>query len=152
MPREVTDARRNPDGRNQRGSALMLFPAAVLIVIFLASLAVDSSVLFLGQRELANAAEAAANDAAAAVDQDIYFGNGSYDVQSAELQRLAAEAIAARLDDSVQLTAVSVVREGPGVVRVELRGNVDLIFAKAVPGIATRRSVHASATAQARRR
>lgn len=130
----------------------MLFPAAVLIVVFLASLAVDSSVLFLGQRELANAAEAAANDAAAAVDQDLYFGRGSYDLQSEELQRLATEAIAARLDDSVALTAVKVVRDGPDTVRVEIRGDVELIFAKAIPGVATRRAVHASATAQARRR
>ena len=49
----------------ERGSSLLLFPAGVLIVMVLAAMAVDTSIAFMGQRELANATAAAANDAAA---------------------------------------------------------------------------------------
>src|SRR5690606_36454066 len=54
----VTDRR-----RGQRGSVLMLMPAAVLIVLALGSLAVDRAVVFGAQRDLINTAQAAANDA-----------------------------------------------------------------------------------------
>ena len=57
------------DGVNERGSVLLLFPAAVLIVIVLSAITVDSSIAFLAQRELANATAAAANDAASRGDR-----------------------------------------------------------------------------------
>ena len=53
-----------PDVRGQRGSTLLLFPAALLIVVALAAVTVDSAIAFMAQRELANATAAAANDAA----------------------------------------------------------------------------------------
>ena len=61
-------------GRSERGSSLLLFPAAVLIVMVLAAMAVDTSIAFMGQRELANATAAAANDAASqAVDNAAFY-------------------------------------------------------------------------------
>ena len=41
----------------------MLMPAAVLVVIVLAAMAVDQSIIFMRQRSLVAAAQAAANDA-----------------------------------------------------------------------------------------
>ena len=62
------------DGVRQRGSVLLLFPAAVLIVLVLSAITVDSSIAFLAQRELANATAAAANDAASrAVDGQAFY-------------------------------------------------------------------------------
>src|SRR5690606_32414988 len=49
--------------RADTGSVLFLFPAAFLIVLVLGSIAIDAGVAFLRQRELAAAADAAANDA-----------------------------------------------------------------------------------------
>ncbi|MDT7548844.1 MAG: hypothetical protein QOE84_1238, partial [Actinomycetota bacterium] len=44
----------------------MLMPAALLVLVVLGSIAVDSPRLFLAQRELPDAAAGAANDAAGA--------------------------------------------------------------------------------------
>jgi D-alanyl-D-alanine carboxypeptidase len=49
----------------------MLMPAAVLIVIVLGSIAVDFAIVFLGEREAASLAAAAANDAATAVAEHV---------------------------------------------------------------------------------
>ena len=60
-----------------RGSVLMLMPAAVLVLVVLGAVAVDFSIAFLGERELANAASAAANDAAAAaIDEPLFRETG----------------------------------------------------------------------------
>ena len=48
----------------EAGSALMLLPAAVLIVMLLAAIAIDQARVFVAQRELADLAASAANDAA----------------------------------------------------------------------------------------
>ena len=54
----------------ERGSALMLMPAGLLIVLVLASIAVDMSLVHLRKRQAFELAAAAANDAATAgVDQ-----------------------------------------------------------------------------------
>src|SRR5437868_1877996 len=46
-----------------RGSVLMLMPAAVLIVLVLSAIAVDLSIVQMGERQAIDAADAAANDA-----------------------------------------------------------------------------------------
>ena len=52
--------------RRSRGSVLMLMPAAVLIVLLLGAIAVDSAIVYLRQRQAENIAFDAANDAAGA--------------------------------------------------------------------------------------
>src|SRR3712207_1178709 len=47
--------------RDETGSALILMPAAVLVLVILAAIAVDAAIMFLGERELAAATAAAAN-------------------------------------------------------------------------------------------
>lgn len=59
--------------RCDAGNTLVLFPAAVLIVLGLGALALDSATVFLGQRRLVDIAAAVANDALAAVDPDAFF-------------------------------------------------------------------------------
>ena len=58
---------------DQRGNTLVLFPAAILIVLGLGALAVDSAVLFLAQRSLADVAATVANDSVAAVSTDAFY-------------------------------------------------------------------------------
>ena len=65
MPREL---------RRQSGSVLMLFPAAVLVVLILGAIAVDASVAFLAKRELNDASAALANDLAIeALSNDAFY-------------------------------------------------------------------------------
>lgn len=133
---------------SERGSALMLVPAAVLVLVVLAAIAVDSSVVLLGQRELANAAAAAANDAATvAIDVDRLRRDDCIDVREDDAYDVALTAA---------LTQTDAVRVRPGDVAVEvddlevtvsISGEVEHIFAKGVPG--TRRTTRVSATSTA---
>ena len=142
--------------RRENGSALMLFPAAVLIIILLASLCVDATLTFLGQREIANAAEAAANDAASALDRNRYYDASVYDLARedglAGIARVGNDAIRARIDDKVKNVNIRIVRTDDTHVRVEITGEVSLIFARAIPGASRTVVVHASAEAEAQQR
>lgn len=136
--------------RGQQGSALVLMPAAVLVFLVLGALAVDAAVVFLGQRQLANAAVAAANDAAAAVDVERFYGDGSLRLLPAQAQRVAEESIGRlQLDhlDGLQ----SDISVGQGVVEVTLTASVEHIFSGAVPGGTDSAEVAATAIADTRR-
>ena len=76
----------------------MLMPAAVLVLVVLGAIAVDFSIAFLGERELANAASAAANDAAAAaVDQMVFRTTGQVVLDCARANDIAQASFRARL-------------------------------------------------------
>ena len=61
------------------GSALILMPAAVLVVMVLAAITMDLSLVHLGRRETIAAAEAAANDAATfGLDERAYRSGAGY--------------------------------------------------------------------------
>jgi hypothetical protein len=57
----------------EAGTTLVLFPAAVLIVLGLGALALDSATVFLGQQRLADLAAAIANDAVAGIDVGSFY-------------------------------------------------------------------------------
>ncbi|MGI9022591.1 MAG: hypothetical protein ACR2HV_05065 [Acidimicrobiales bacterium] len=145
---------RRPGGR-QRGSVLLLFPAAVLIVIVLAAITVDSAIAFLAQREVANAAVAAANDAAGeGVGNRAFYEGGSVDLDPAAVQQLAGERVVAALDpDRFRDLAVDVAVSPPATpgcpprVRVHVSARVSTLFAAALPGGPQDRAVKATAMA-----
>jgi Flp pilus assembly protein TadG len=134
--------------RRQRGSVLMLMPAAVLVLVVLASIAVDFAIVGMGARELHNAAAAAANDAATAALSSEGLRSGETWVDTAAAQRVAARSLAARgivLDAPPQ---VSVSLDGREVT-VTLRATYDYVFAPAIPGAPDEFHVEATATARA---
>src|SRR5438552_3809411 len=68
---------RGPAVGEERGSVLMLMPAAVLVFLVLGALCVDFGSAYDAQRELASAATAAANDAAGrAIDVELLYTTG----------------------------------------------------------------------------
>ncbi|MEW6154271.1 MAG: hypothetical protein AB1673_09835 [Actinomycetota bacterium] len=127
--------------RRERGSVLLLFPAGVMIVIVLAAVAVDSSIAFLGEREVAAAVAAAANDAATeALADDAFYGRGTVELHDDEVARVAEARVRASLDPgryrSLQVRA-EVVRPPGGCtwsLRVEASAWVRYLFAPALPG------------------
>ena len=144
-----------PGRRNtsERGSVMMLVPAGVLILFLLASMAVDSAIAFMAQRELSALAAASANDAAGAglSDDAFYLGGGTpgqivLDQRAAE--ELAGAALANRaprgVTDVQQRVTVSLDQ-----VCVTVTGRVEYIFAKAIPGLPRGRSVTGQAVATA---
>jgi hypothetical protein len=133
-----------------RGSALVLMPAAVLIVLLLAAITVDMSVVHLGQRQLIDSASAAANDA-------VTFGLDERALRSGQPLELdrgrVYEAVVRSLDASGILDRLAgppvVAITGPLTVRVDLDLRVDYVFAHTIPGVPHDATVHATATATA---
>ena len=141
--------------RPERGSTLLLFPAAILIMMALAAMAVDSSIAFLAQRELANAAAAAANDAASeAVSDASFYQQGRIELSAATVEAVAVDRVISLVDRSrhhnltVDAQALPPTAPGcPWTVRVTASSQVDALFARALPGGSGRTDVHAQASA-----
>ena len=142
----------------ERGSTLLLFPAALLIMVALAAMTVDSAIAFLAQRQLVNATAAAANDAATEALSDSSF----YEDNRVELSSSAVEAIAVdrvfQLVDATRHHGLSVTAEAvpppaagcAWTVRVMASSRVDELFAKAMPGASGTVAVRAQSVASPR--
>lgn len=139
--------------RGEAGTALMLMPAGVLIVLLLGALAVDSAIMFLGERELADLTAAAANDAAtAAIRPDPFYRCGRLELDQDQAEVIAGAVTVQRRSDAVRLTGIDIeVRNDadPPEVEVAATGTVDLIFTPAVPGKSRTRAVGARSVAVA---
>jgi hypothetical protein len=132
-----------------RGSALMLMPAGLLIVLVLASIAVDMSLVHLRKRQAFELAAAAANDAAtAAVDQGRLRTTDDYVLDPERALAVVADVVAAS-ELAPELAGPPVVTVTAAGVRVELALEADYIFAGVVPGAPDGTEVTASATATA---
>ena len=132
----------------ERGSALLLMPAGVLLVLLLGALAVDHALAFMAERQVANLAAAAANDAAtAALDRAQLYADGAV-VLDPVLARAAAEAtVGAQLPGRLEGVALDVVVDPvAATVTVRVTGTVPYLFSDAVPGA---RPQSSSATAVA---
>lgn len=121
---------------------LLLFPAAVLVVVVLAAIAVDTSIAFLGQRELANATAAAANDAASqGVGNTTFYQFDQVELDGDTATEVATERVRAVLDPArfrglrVEVVVVPAAVPGcPPAVWVRASATVSYLFARAVPG------------------
>lgn len=126
-----------PRGAGEKGSTLVLVPAAVLVLLILAALAIDSAVTFLGQRQLASACFDAANDAATlALDPRVAAGSnaGPAAIDQGVAQSVG-DAAAARLNHNYMVNAhcyASV--DAQGAVHMHGVADVRLVFAPALPG------------------
>ena len=141
--------------RGERGSVLLLFPAALLIMVALSAMAVDSAVAFLAQRELTNATAAAANDAATEAISDYSFYMGDrIELSPSAVEAVAVDRVRALIDQgrhhALTVQADAVPPAGPGcawTVRVVATSRVDEVFGKAMPGSAGSVAVRAQSTA-----
>lgn len=138
-----------PDPGRERGSVLLLFPAAVLVLVVLGAIAVDAAVVFLGEREAASLAAGAANDAATAVDEAAFRERGEFVLDEDRARRVALASLAAsssELDD-VEVDVSFPIVDGEPAVRVTVRGTVAYVFAAALPGADRTAAVESTATA-----
>lgn len=138
--------------RGERGSALVLAPFALLVIVLLAALCIDGSLAFVGQRELADLAGDAADDAVSAIDLDAFYGDEGYRIDPSQAERIAQAVVAAHDDAHVRVLRIRVTVPSDETVRVALDGEVPLVFAPAVPGAPGSTEVHAVAIARALRR
>ena len=138
---------------SERGSALVLMPVAALIFIILGALALDATVVFMAERELAGAAAAAANDAVTrGIDRDEFYRSGCVVVLPGAAVDVVRSSVAAKeLERSgLSMAAPEVDVRAGSAVTVTLRGTAPHVFTRAVPGAPSDADVSATATATAR--
>jgi len=136
---------------SERASAWILAPAAVLILVILGAIAVDSAVAYLGRQAVFDAAATAATDAASAgLSRSAYYGSGQLLLSPTRAEQIARAAVAADRHRGVTITDVAVTT-GSRTVCVTVVGTVRAIFGRAVPGLPHTTTVvaHAVATATA---
>ena len=131
------------------GSVLALVPAALLVLLLLAAIAVDTTTEYLARRELAAAADAAANDAVTfGLDEARFRDTGEFALDAARAEEAVRRALAVRASDVVDHAAVDVTTDTEqGTVTVTLRSSAHLVFAAIVPGAPHDINVVARATA-----
>lgn len=134
----------------ERGSALLLFPAGILVVLILGSIAVDFSIVFLAERELASAAAAAANDAAGAGIDTAHFRQTGEVVLDPIAAERAGESAVTRRASAFELTGATITAVDADTVEVVIRAEVRYLFAKVIPGGPHSTTVEARARADAR--
>ena len=127
----------------------MLIPAAVLVLVILGAIAVDSAVVFLGQRQLNDFTTSAANDAAAAaVDPASFYNRSRIAIDESRADAVVA-LLKTRLPRALEQVRTTVTVEGEQVT-VTATASVEGIFSPAIPGVARRTTVRSSSTATAR--
>ena len=135
------------NGRDD-GSVTMLMPACVLVVLVLASIAVDMTLVHLRQRQAFDAAAAAANDAVVAgVDPD-GLRAGTYRLDPARVRRLVGQAIDAS-EVGTHLAAPPKITVDADTVAIVLEVEADYLFTAAMPGAPDGMVVTARASATA---
>lgn len=127
--------------RSEAGNTLILVPVAILIMLGLAAVALDTATVFLGQRRLVDLASAVANDAAAAVDLDAFFTQAGTEVVPLDRARAAArrDQLVARQDqdrsfEDVSCRITSLVDGPPTRAEVVCAATVRPILAPLWPG------------------
>lgn len=116
----------------EHGNTLVLMPVAVLILLGLGAMALDTATVFLGQRRLLDVTAAIAMDATAAVDRDRFYDPDSVEVVLDPVRverRMAALLAAERRDRTLQdLTCDPPELDGPSAT-VTCHATVRPVFA-----------------------
>ena len=116
----------------------MLFPAAVMVLMVLAAIAVDLTSVHRARREVYRSASQAADDAAAMVDQHSLRAGDLHTIDLAAARRLVrAELALAGLPGPIVDGPRVELGPRPGTVAVHVAVSVDHFFAKALPGAAS---------------
>lgn len=127
---------RNGPAVPDRGSTLLLYPAAVLVVFLLGGIAVDLSQLHEARAELVRVVGIAADDAAAQLDLDTLHRSGEIRVDATR-----ASAVVTQRLGSMTLPGSAVgpprVRVEGAVVTVGITRRVRHLFARVLPGDGT---------------
>jgi hypothetical protein len=134
--------------RSDTGSVLILMPACVLVVLVLAAIAVDMSLVHLRQRQAFDVAASAANDAVTAGADPASLRAGTYHVPPPAARAVVEDAVAIS-DLSPHVVNLEIATIDPQTVEVVLTVEVDHLFTGVIPGAPRRSRVTATASASA---
>lgn len=121
--------------KRDRGTVLLLFPAAFMIMIILGAIVIDVSLSHVRARELEAVASSAANDALAALDVEALRTDGEVRFDLTRAEQIVRDAVAngARPDAVVLAVGVDRNRAGEPQLTVTLQLEVDFVMAAALP-------------------
>jgi hypothetical protein len=124
----------------------MLMPAGVLIIIILGAIALDSTSVFVQQRDLISTTESIANDAAGSlVNREKFFADGTIELlPESDVRPFVQAALTARGVNFIEPPLITVTGRR---IEIQVRIRVEFIFAKGVPGAADTTTVTATASA-----
>jgi len=130
-----------------RGTALLLYPAGVVVLICLAAITVDLTLVRTARRELVSVVQAAADDAAGAADPARLHAGDRLTVDLDRARRIV-EADLEEVDLPGRLVSPVDVRLGddPAEVVVLARMEVPSVFLGALPGVSETTTVEVAAT------
>jgi hypothetical protein len=131
-----------------RGSVLMLMPACVLVVLVLASIAVDMALVHLRQRQASDVAASAANDAVTAGVDRGSLHQGAYVLDPTGVREVVDRAVAGSEIAPYLMGRPEVTIDGDSV-EVILAVESDYLFSGAMPGAPDGTVVTATASATA---
>lgn len=131
-----------------RGSALLLMPACVLIMLVLASITVDMALVHLRQRQALDVAASAANDAVTAGVDTAALRSGTFVVHPTNAREVVARAVAAS-EVAPHLAGPPEVTVDDDRVEVRLTLRADYLFTGVMPGTPEATTVTATASATA---
>jgi hypothetical protein len=133
-----------------RGSTLLFFPGALLVVVVLASITVDLARARLVQREADDAAVAAANDSVTAgLDLEALRQGGDYRLDPRRVEAVVAASVRVHPSSGTGPWRAESRLAGPRSAEVSVTGRSPLAFAGAIPGAPDQVTVRARALATA---
>jgi hypothetical protein len=137
---------RAPAAGRERGSALALVPAGFLVLMLLASIAVDSASAYLAQQQLRDTLADASSDAVTAgLSNGAYYRHGAVTLDPGAAAQAVCQDVAAQSDADLHQVRLSMSLTADGVW-LEGSATVDAVFGRLVPGFGVR-TVRASAVA-----
>jgi hypothetical protein len=142
--------RERPAAMDDRGSATLLLPVGLLLMVALGAIAVDLGHLHGARTALQHRADAAANDAVTAgLDQGALRSGGGYRLDPEAALGAAARAAHIRPRGGLDQIRVRVLAISATEITVQVRAVVGLVFAPALPGGPTAIPLSATAIAVA---
>lgn len=137
--------------RSDRGSVTLLVPVGVLVLVILAAITVDLTLIGSAQHAIRYAAASAADDAASQVDEQAIRASGNVTIDMDRARKVATASLeAADLPGTlVGQPVVELVRNGTGV-QVTAAIDVPHVFGRAVPGVPDTERIQATTLPRSR--
>jgi Tfp pilus assembly protein PilE len=127
-----SDVAARPRFGREDGNTLILMPVAILVLVALAAIAVDSAAIYLGQRRVADLAAGLANDAIAAVSEQAFYEQGEIAVQGSRASARQQQVVATLSEDGAFRDVRCDVTPAGDRATASCQARVDPIFGRAL--------------------
>ncbi len=112
-----------------RGTVLLMFPAALMVMVVMGAIVIDVGYTAIRGRELRAVAASAANDSLAALDVAVLRATGDVVIDQSTARRIVAQAIALGPLPDAQIVGIDI---NGFEIAVTLRLEIELVMAPAL--------------------